>query len=110
MLLDTKEVGTILEAIINEPEANLNNAEQFKKEMFSLIDKGNKHIALNFEQVSYVDSSFLGAMVSSLKYALGKGAEIYLTNLKKDIIDLLRLIRMDKVFKIYASISDITSE
>ena len=75
--------------------------------MLTLINEGNLRIALNFAQVSYIDSSFLGAMVSSLKYALAKGGEIYLTNLKKDIIDLLRLIRMDRVFKVFDSINDI---
>jgi len=108
MILENKKVGHILEATILITEANLTNAEQFKQEMFDLINKGNQHISLNFVRVTYIDSSFLGAMVSSLKHALGKGAEIYLTDLKKDIIDLLRLIRVDKVFKIYERINDIT--
>ncbi len=107
MILETKTLGNILAATITQPEANLTNAEQFKHEMLTLINEGNLRIALNFAQVSYIDSSFLGAMVSSLKYALGKGGEIYLTDLKKDITELLRLIRMDKVFKVYDSINNV---
>jgi anti-sigma B factor antagonist len=109
MILEMKETGKILAAKITQQEANLNNADQFKKEMFALIDHGYRVIALNFEEVTYVDSSFLGAMVSSLKHALSLGTEIYLTDLKKDIIDLLRLIRMDRVFKIYGSVNDVES-
>lgn len=109
MVLETKEVNKILEAKIMKQEANLDIAEKFKQEMFALIDKGARHIAVNFEKVTYVDSSFLGAMVSSLKFALTKGADIYLTDMKKDILELLRLIRMDKVFKVYNSVNELAS-
>jgi anti-sigma B factor antagonist len=77
--------------------------------MFAILDAGNRYVAVNFEEVTYVDSSFLGAMVSSLKYALSKKAEIYLTGLQKDIFDLLHLIRMDKVFKIYGNVEEVVS-
>jgi len=107
MVLETIKLGSTLVATITQPEANLSNAEQFKQEMLALINEGNRRIALNFEQVSYIDSSFLGAMVSSLKHALGKDGDIYLVQLKKDIVDLLRLIRMDKVFKVYDSVNTI---
>ena len=107
MILETKEVDKFLVAKITLQEANLDNAEKFKQEMFAIIDKGHRHIAVSFEQVTYVDSSFLGAMVSSLKYALSKGCEIFLIDLHKDIYSMLHLIRMDKVFKIYRSLEDI---
>ncbi len=107
MILETKESGKFLVAKITPQEANLDNAEKFRQEMFAIIDKGHKAIAINFDQVTYVDSSFLGAMVASLKYALSKGAEIFLTGLQKDIQNMLHLIRMDKVFKIYKGTEDI---
>jgi anti-sigma B factor antagonist len=76
MILETKEVNNLLVASITAKEANLENAGQLKQEMFAIIDKGHRYIALDFEQVTYIDSSFLGAMVSSLKNALSKGTEI----------------------------------
>jgi anti-sigma B factor antagonist len=54
------------------------------------------------EQVTYVDSSFLGALVAGLKHALGAGNDLVLLSLQNDVHDLLKLIRLDKVFKIYA--------
>jgi anti-sigma B factor antagonist len=109
MILEMQETEKLLVAKITQQEANLNNAEQFKQEMFAIIDNGNHIVALSFEQVTYVDSSFLGAMVSSLKYALAKGTEIYLTDLNQDILDLLHLIRMDKVFKIRNDVAEVVS-
>ncbi len=106
MILETKEADKFLVAKIALQEANLDNAEKFRQELFAIIDKGNRYIVIDFEQVTYIDSSFLGAMVSSLKYALGKGAEIFLVELHKDIYGMLHMIRMDKVFKVYRTIND----
>jgi len=107
MLLAITEKGKFVVAMITVKEANLDNADKFKEELLALIDKGNPNVVLNFEYVTYVDSSFLGAMVSGLKHALSKGADIYLIRLQKDIINMLQLIRMDKVFKIYHDLNDI---
>lgn len=107
MILETKEWDKLLLAYITQQEANLENADALKAELFELIDKGYKRIVLQFDIVTYVDSSFLGAMVSALKYALSKGGDIFLTGLAKDISNMLQLIRMDKVFKIYATPLDV---
>lgn len=103
MILSYEEVSGKPAAVISSSEGNLDNADAFKKELSLLIDKSGKYILLNFKNVTYVDSSFLGAMVSCLKYAMSKGTDILLVELRKDIYDLLRLIRMDKVFKIYGN-------
>lgn len=103
MILNYEEVSGRPAAMILPSEGNLDNADDFKKELSSLIDKGGKYVLLNFKNVTYVDSSFLGALVSCLKYAMAKGTDILLVELRKDIYDLLHLIRMDKVFKIYGS-------
>jgi anti-sigma B factor antagonist len=69
--------------------------------MISLMVGGAKLIIVSFEKVDYIDSSFLGSLVVALKYALPRNIDIYLVSLKPDVHNLLTLIRMDKVFKIY---------
>ncbi|WDF53679.1 STAS domain-containing protein [Mucilaginibacter sp. KACC 22063] len=90
-------------------EANMSNADTFKAEMVKLLDTHQKKIALSMHQVSYIDSTFLGALVASLKHAIATKQDILLVGLKKDIHDLLSLIRLDKVFKIYNTFNDATS-
>lgn len=87
-------------------EAGLKVAEQFKQSLFDLLDEGHPYLVIDFEEVTYIDSSFLGALVSGLKYALSKGSDIALVNLHKDIFGLFELIRMDKVFTIYSNLED----
>lgn len=82
-------------------EANLTHSDQFKTELVSLLNNTQRNVWLNMEKVAYVDSSFLGALVAGLKHALGAGNDLVLLGLQKDVYDLLKLIRLDKVFKIY---------
>lgn len=101
MLLKTTADRGILVAAIQIKEASLQNAEEFKLEMITQINKGYHKVILSFKEVEYIDSSFLGALVSSLKHALLFKGDIILTDLRQNIYDLLCLIRMNKVFKIY---------
>ena len=103
MILSTNIYRDALLADIQPKEANLTVSEGFKEEMMGLINTGNKYLIVNFDNVIYVDSSFLGALVSSLKYAIVNKAEIVVAGLNKDIADLFQLIRLDKAFKIYTT-------
>jgi len=101
MILKTTEVQKIAQATILPTEASFTNAEMFKEEMITLIANGAKVVIVSFENVDYIDSSFLGSLVVALKYAIPRNVDIYLVSLKPDVKNLLTLIRMDKVFKMY---------
>jgi anti-sigma B factor antagonist len=101
MILKITEFESVVQATIIPQEANLAYAEAFKEEMITLIANGAKLVMVSFENVSYIDSSFLGSLVVALKYAMPRNVDIYLVSLKPDVKNLLTLIRMDKVFKIF---------
>lgn len=84
-------------------EASLTNAEVFKAELLQLFETHQKRIILNMQQVEYIDSSFLGALVSLLRQFIAAKTDLVLVGLRKDIADLFALIRLDKVFKMYDS-------
>ncbi|HEX8019674.1 STAS domain-containing protein [Mucilaginibacter sp.] len=103
MILQTHLLDSALIADIQLKEANLANSDQFKSELIILINNGNKYIIVNFEQVIYIDSSFLGALVSALKLTMNNGGDIAVVGLNSDIRSLFQLVRLDKVFKIYTN-------
>ncbi|MDB5111758.1 MAG: hypothetical protein JWR67_2872 [Mucilaginibacter sp.] len=102
-----KEDTDNLFAELSLKEANMANADLFKAELIVLFDKYHKNVILNIGKVEYIDSSFLGALVSALKYGISVKNDIILVSLQKDIADLFALIRLDKVFKIYGSFDDV---
>lgn len=103
--IETDTEGYIaLKTTINE--ADLNNSEKFKAELIALLDQYHKKTILDMSSIGYMDSSFLGALVSSLKHAIAIKTDILLTGLRPDIHNLFTLIRLDKVFKIYKNLND----
>lgn len=97
--------GTSL-IIIDEAEANLSNAEQFKKMVIDEVEIGAKKIVISFENVEYVDSSFLGALVAILKALLPLQGSLILIKMNDDIINLFQLTRLNKVFVLADTLED----
>jgi anti-sigma B factor antagonist len=93
-------------AVVNATEASLNNAEDFKQQLITLLNQYQNNIIIDLKQVEYVDSSFLGALVAVLKHAITLKKEVLLVELHKDVYNLMALIRLDKVFKIYSTLPD----
>lgn len=87
-------------------EADLNNADEFKTELLRLFEAHQKRVILNMQKVKYIDSSFLGALVSVLRHLISVKQDIVLVSVRKDIADLFALVRLDKVFKIYGSFDE----
>jgi anti-sigma B factor antagonist len=103
-----KEHNDILLVNLNIKEASLENGDAFKAEVIKLFDKYQKSIAIDMHTVDYIDSSFLGAIVSVFKHLITFKSEVVLVGLSKDITNLFALTRLDKVFKIYNTFDDIT--
>jgi len=101
MITIVKESPKYLIGEVTITEANLSNSDAFKAELVKLLDEHQKILILDLQELKYVDSAFLGALVSSLKYAMSLKLDIVLAGLRTDIRDLIKLIRLDKVFKIY---------
>ena len=105
-MIDVIQKANYVVARIAISEANLEQADEFKNALIRLINEGHKNIVVSFEKVSYVDSSFLGALVSVLKYAMSQKSDVAVALLNKDIHNLFRMIRMDKVFKIHEELPE----
>ena len=65
-----------------------------------LIAKGQKKILLNLGDVTYIDSSGIGEMVSAFTSVRNGGGELKLLNLTKKVHDLLQITKLYTVFDI----------
>jgi anti-sigma B factor antagonist len=66
-----------------------------------LVAKGDKKILLNLGDVSYIDSSGIGELVSAFTSVKNAGGELKLLNLTKKVQDLLQITKLYTVFDIY---------
>ena len=65
------------------------------------LAKGNKRILLNLADVSYIDSSGIGELVSAYTAVSNQGGQLKLLNLTKKVHDLLQITKLYTVFDIH---------
>jgi len=65
-----------------------------------ITSKGEKKILLNLGDVTYIDSSGIGELVSAFTSVRNAGGELKLLNLTKKVHDLLQITKLYTVFDI----------
>lgn len=74
----------------------------FKSKIREVIEDGNKSFILDLESVDFVDSTGLGAIVSTIQL-LKSDREYVLCNLREGVSALLKMTRLDRVVKVFPS-------
>ncbi len=99
--LTPRKVGdvTVIDAVgrITLGEAS----STFRDTIRELVGKGEKKLLLNLAEVSYIDSSGIGELVSAYTTVTNQGGQLKLLNLTKRIQDLLQITKLYTVFEVF---------
>ncbi|MBF1294989.1 MULTISPECIES: STAS domain-containing protein [unclassified Parvimonas] len=79
-------------------DLDINSNKEFKEKVNSV--QGVKKITVNCENLSYIDSTGLGAFISIYKHIKEKGEKLVITGLKPHIKKIFLITDLDKVFEI----------
>ena len=87
-----------------EPKGIVDSAggSQIRREVSDFLEESVENILIDFSNISFIDSSGLGAMVATFQRVRTKGANLYLCSLNDQVKIVMELTKMDKVFNIYA--------
>jgi anti-sigma B factor antagonist len=66
-----------------------------------MVSKGQKKILLNLGDVSYIDSSGIGELVSGFTTVANHGGQMKLLGLTKRVKDLLQITKLYTVFDVH---------
>jgi anti-sigma B factor antagonist len=69
--------------------------------MRDMVSKNQKKILLNLGEVSYIDSSGIGELVSGFTTVTNSGGNLKLLNLNKRVKDLLQITKLYTVFDVH---------
>jgi anti-anti-sigma factor len=105
MSLDSKTIAVV------KPTGLLDGikAPAFRQEIDTVIQTGCLRICVNLEEVTFLDSSGLGALVAALKSARSAGGDLYLCGLNRQVQMVFELTSMDRAFEIHDTIEDLFS-
>ncbi len=76
-------------------------ASTLRESLRDLVTKGNKRILLNLGDVSYIDSSGIGELVSGFTSVANQGGTLKLLGLTKRVKDLLQITKLYTVFEVF---------
>ncbi|MDZ4701159.1 MAG: STAS domain-containing protein [Rhodothermales bacterium] len=97
-----RKVGEILVLEILERRLDAKNAVAIKSGFLKKFDAGVFHIAIDMGSVTFIDSSGLGAFVTSMKLLGDRGSMVFF-GVRPAVADVFRLTRMDRIFKMHQS-------
>ena len=89
-------------------EIDIYNANDLKDALLSLVKEKEADLFIDCVELSFIDSTGLGSLVTVLKTVKLFGGEVILANVKKAIAKLFRITNLDKAFVITANTDVIT--
>ena len=81
-------------------------ADQMKRTLTELVDKGGRKLLVDLAHVTYVDSSGLGALVASMKHARTAGGDVHLCALQDDVRAIFEMTRLIKAITVHGDRSE----
>ncbi len=100
----TKEkYGDITVEIVNLTRATLKEAEEFKLTLAQDIEEGARKIVVDLRQCEFIDSTFLGALVVTLKKITALSGDLKLVGFQPAVHSMFELTRMYRVFEAYST-------
>jgi anti-sigma B factor antagonist len=102
MEMTIEKVGEVAVVELRGEQLDASNVADFKRDIAPVLE-GNSRVVFDLSQLRFVDSSGLGAILSCLRRLNGAGGELKLCGLAKPVRALFELVRMHKIFDIYAT-------
>jgi anti-sigma B factor antagonist len=84
----------------------IDNRGEVRQRVRAQLEQGRATVVVDLSRTEYVDSAGLGTLVLLNKEARAAGGCLVLAGLSDHVRDLLRLVRLDEVFTIAATVED----
>jgi len=99
--LSTRQIGDVTVIDATGRITLGEGASTFRDTVRDLAAKGDKKILLNLSDVTYIDSSGIGELVSGFTTVTNHGGVLKLLGLSKRVKDLLQITKLYTVFEVF---------
>ena len=94
-------------AVVEGPsQFTIDNRAEVRQRVRTELEQGRATVVVDLSGTEYVDSAGLGTLVLLNKEARAAGGCLVLAGLSDHVRDLLRLVRLDEVFAIAATVEE----
>ena len=99
--LTTRQVGDVTVVDVAGRITLGEGSSALRESLRDLVGKNQKKILLNLGDVTYIDSSGIGELVSGFTTVTNSGGALKLLNLNKRVKDLLQITKLYTVFDVH---------
>jgi anti-sigma B factor antagonist len=109
LLVESSERGdwTVVDV---KGEVDLYTVPKLKERLADLSSSGRHRVAVNLENVEFLDSTGLGVLIGGLKRAREAGGSLALVGPREHVRKVLTITGLDRVFPVHDSIDEAISE
>ena len=97
-------IDDVVVEIINLERATLREAEELKFKVNDKIANGYKKIIIDLATVEFIDSTFLGVIVNTLKKVTKLGGDLKLVGFQPTVRSMFELTRLFRVFESFSEL------
>jgi anti-sigma B factor antagonist len=92
--------------VVVQPTGRLNmaSAPTLRKQLSDIVDGGGTRIVVDLSATDFIDSSGLGALISTLKIARKAGGDLRIAAPTRQVCTVLELSNLDRVLRAYDSV------
>ncbi len=101
MEIEVTQTGGVT-LVVPKGDLDMGTADQMKRTLTELIEKGQSKLVMDLTGVAYVDSSGLGALVAAMKQARAVGGNLKLCGLQEDVRSIFEMTRLIKVMAVHS--------
>ena len=99
-------IGDVLVEIINVDRPSFNEAETLKEMLSQQVKEGRSKIVVDLSACEFVDSTFLGVLVSTLRKVTKLEGDLRLVGFKPAVKAMFELTRLFRVFETYDDLKE----
>jgi len=100
MKIEAKLEGGALVVAIRNSHLGADTVAEFKRQMLEKLSPETHIVVLEMNEVPFVDSTGLGALVA-IRRRLGETGVLAICNSQPSVLELFELARLDKIFQFY---------
>lgn len=104
--VQTRQVENLATVVAPTGRLDVAGAPALKEAISEAVKEGPRHIVIDMEGVSFVDSTGLGSVIAALKQVRGNQGELRLAAPNQQVRVVLELTTLDRVFPYYATVEE----
>jgi anti-sigma B factor antagonist len=83
---------------------NILNVDKVKTKLNDLVDQGYQTLIFDLKDISFIDSSGLGTLITIYNHAHNRECRFLLCNISNEVIHLLKLTRLNQILEIFDNV------